>query len=42
MGVEIFLKGVGRVGKIGDMIFLKKATPTILLVSDVYVLTGSS
>jgi hypothetical protein len=41
MGIEIFLKG-GGVGKMGELIGLKKATPMIVLVSDVCVLTGSS
>ena len=41
MGVEISL-GVGeRVGKVGELVGLKKATPMIVLVSDVCVLTGS-
>ena len=41
MGIEIFLKGGGRVGKMGELVGLKKATPMIVLVSDVCVLTGS-
>jgi hypothetical protein len=41
MGIEIFLKGGGRVGKWGTLAGLKKATPKIVLVSDVCVLTGS-
>jgi hypothetical protein len=39
MGIEIFLKRVGKVGKMGEFIGLKKATP--MIVSDVCVLTGS-
>ena len=34
MGVEVFLKW-GRVGKVGELVGLKKATPMIDLVSDV-------
>jgi hypothetical protein len=41
MGVEIFLKGGGRVGKMGELVGFKKSTPTIVLISDVCVLTGS-
>jgi hypothetical protein len=41
MGIEIFLKGVGRVGKMGELVGLKMATPMIALVSDVCVLTVS-
>jgi hypothetical protein len=41
MGVEIFLKG-GNVGKMGELVVLKKTTPTIALVSDVCFLTGCS
>jgi hypothetical protein len=40
MGVEIFVMG-GKVGKNGGVVGLKKATPMIVLVSDVYVLTES-
>jgi hypothetical protein len=40
MGVEVFLKW-GRVGKVGELVGLKKATPMIVLVSNVCVLTGS-
>jgi hypothetical protein len=42
MGAEIFLKGGERGGKMGELVGLKKATPMIVLVSDVCVLTGSS
>ena len=38
---EIFLKYGKRIGKIGELVGLKKATPTSVLVSDVCVLTGS-
>ena len=41
MGFEIFLRGGGRVGKMGELVGLKKAPPMIVLVSDVCVLTGS-
>jgi hypothetical protein len=41
MGFEIFWRGRGRVGKIWDLVGLQKATPMIVLVSDVCVLTGS-
>ena len=41
MGIEIFLKRGGKVGKMGEFVGLKKATPMIVLVSDVSVLTGS-
>jgi hypothetical protein len=40
MGVEIFWRG--WVGKISQLVGLKKAIPTIALFSDVCVLTGSS
>jgi hypothetical protein len=39
MGVEIFLKKGGKVGKMGEFVSLKKATP--MFVFDVCVLTGS-
>jgi hypothetical protein len=39
MGSEISLKGVGEMG---ELFGLKKATPMIVLVSDVCILTGSS
>jgi hypothetical protein len=39
MGIEIFLKRGGKVGKMGEFVGLKKATP--MIVSDVCVLTGS-
>jgi hypothetical protein len=41
MGVEIFLKEGGRVGKMGELVDLMKATSMIVFVSDVCVLTGS-
>ena len=41
MDVEIVLKGRGRVEEMEELVGLKKATPKIVLVSDVCVLTGS-
>ena len=40
MGIEIFLRGY-RVGKMGELVGLKKATPMIVVASDICVLTGS-
>ena len=41
MDIEISLSG-GGVGKMGELVGLKKATLIIVLVFDVYVLIGSS
>jgi hypothetical protein len=41
-GTEVFLKEGERVGKMGELIGLKKATRTNALVSDVCFLIGSS
>jgi hypothetical protein len=41
MGVEISLKGGGRVGKMRELVDLKKVTPMIAIVSGLCVLIGS-